>query len=154
MSRKKPTQEAMDRARAAAAALKPVAGQIKPAAENTRAAAGRQLRRSRAWAAPKVERTGQVLQDRIAPKVAQMLTTAAERIEPAKPASGRRWRVALAAVLTAAASGAAAVFGKRKLAASGDQAAETMPPDSGTGPAHNGQAASAGAQTSEEAHTS
>ncbi len=109
MSRSKKTDEAMARARQAAAQMKPVAEQLKPLAQSTRQAAGRQLHKTRAWAAPQVERTGQVLQDKVAPKVSSMLSAAAERIEPDKP-SRRRWAVPVAAALTAAASAVAAAF--------------------------------------------
>jgi hypothetical protein len=49
------------RARQAAAQVKPVAVHIKPLAQSTAAAAIRRARTTRAWAAPRVERTGLVL---------------------------------------------------------------------------------------------
>jgi len=109
----------MDRARKAAEQLKPMAEQMKPLAETTRKAARRQIFRTRAWAAPQVERTGKVLEDTVAPKVSAMLSSAAERIDPTKPERGR-WRkpVGIGAALAAAASAAAAVFRNRlKIAA-------------------------------------
>jgi hypothetical protein len=106
--------EALDRARKAADQLKPMAEQMKPLAKSAGQAANRRLYRTRAWAAPQVERTGKVLQDTVAPKVSAMLSTAAERIDPAKPQRGR-WRrpVGIAAALAAAGSAAAAVFRQR-----------------------------------------
>jgi len=139
MSRKKKTQEAMDRARQAAV-------QMKPVADRTRQVAGQQVRKARTWAAPRVERTGEALQDKVAPKVSAMLSSAAERIEPSKP-SRRRWAVPVAAVLTAAAS-AVAVLGRRKKGSANAWSAgtDTMPP-SGNGQAA-GQDESAGQASS------
>jgi hypothetical protein len=106
--------EAWDRTRKATEQIKPMAAQMKPLAKTTGEAAKRQWFRTRAWAAPRVERTGQVLQDTVAPKVSDMLSSAAERIDPAKPKRGR-WRlpVGIAAAMAAAASGAAAFLRNR-----------------------------------------
>lgn len=113
MSGKKRTA-AWDRTRKAADQIKPMADQMKPLAKSTGQAAQRNWHRARAWAAPQVERTGKVLQDTVSPKVSDMLSSAAERIDPAKPKHGR-WHlpVGVAAVLAAAASGAAAILRKR-----------------------------------------
>jgi hypothetical protein len=113
MSGKKRT-EAWDRAHKAAGQIKPMAAQMKPLAKSTGHAARRQLFRTRAWAAPRVERTGKVLQDTVAPKVSAVLSSAADRIDPAKPKRGR-WRlpVGIATAVTAAASAAAAVLRNR-----------------------------------------
>lgn len=113
MSGKKRT-EAWDRTRKAADQIKPMAAQMKPLAKSTGQAARRQLFRARVWAAPRVERTGKVLQDTVAPKVSSALSSAADRIDPAKPKRGR-WRlpVGVATAVTAAASAAAAVLRKR-----------------------------------------
>lgn len=115
MSRTKKTGEVMERARSAAAQIKPVAEQVKPIAKNTGDAAKRQVRKTRAWAAPQVERSGQVFQQKVAPKISAMLATAAERIDPNKPSS-RKWRIPAAASLAAAAGGAAAYFRRRSKA--------------------------------------
>src|SRR2546423_15509828 len=64
--------------------------------------------RTRAWAAPRVERTGQVLQDSVAPRLSALLSSAARRLEPAKPRRPRWRKLAGISVLTAAA-GAVAV---------------------------------------------
>ncbi len=100
--------------RRAAAQVKPVAAQMKPLAQSTGAAAIRRVRRTRAWAAPRVERTGQVLQDSVAPTVSAWLSTAARRLEPAKPQRTRWRKLAGIAVLTAAAGAAAALVRNRK----------------------------------------
>jgi hypothetical protein len=109
MPRMRSSQEtggALDRARRAAA-------QAKPLFRSTSAAAQRGVRRTRAWAAPQVKRTGQVLQDRIAPAVTGLLSSVAQRLEPAKPRR-RRWRKIVGiSTATAAASAAAAAVLKR-----------------------------------------
>jgi hypothetical protein len=73
------------------------------------------VHKTRAWAAPQVRRTAQVLQGSVAPKVSALLFSAARRLEPARPRR-RPWRkLAGIAVLTAAASAAAAlVLNRRK----------------------------------------
>ena len=101
------------RARRAAAQVKPVAAQMKPLAQTTGAAAIRRVRRTRAWAAPRVERTGQVLQDSVAPKVSAWLSVAARRLEPAKPQRPRWRKLAGLSVLAAAAGAAAALVRNR-----------------------------------------
>src|SRR5260370_1158787 len=95
---------ARDGLRQAAAQVTPVAARMKPLARSTGLAARRGARRTRAWAAPQVERTGQVLQDSVAPKVSALLSSAAQRLEPAEPPR-RRWRkLAGISMITAAAS--------------------------------------------------
>ena len=118
MSRTNRTQNvaamAQDRAREAAAKLKPAAAQVRPLARSTQAAAQRRLHAGRSWAAPRVERTGQVLQTSVAPRLADMLSSAARRIEPEKPRSRRWWTLPGVAILVAAgASAAAAALRKR-----------------------------------------
>jgi hypothetical protein len=105
---------AWDGARQAAARLTPLATRVKPLARSTRAAAGRGVHSTRAWAAPQVERTGRVLQDSVAPKVSAMLSAAAQRLEPAQPRRKRWPRVVGISVLTAAAGAAAALARNRR----------------------------------------
>ena len=105
---------AWDRARQAAAQVMPVAARMKPLARSTGLAARRRVHRTRAWAAPQVERTGQVLQDSVASKVSALLSSAAQRLEPAKPPR-RRWRkLAGISMITAAAGALAAVVRNRR----------------------------------------
>jgi hypothetical protein len=106
--------EAWDRTVKAADQLKPIADQMKPLAKNTGRAARRGILRSRAWAAPQLERTGKALQETVAPKVSAALSSAAERIDPAKPRRSR-WKlpVGIMAAAAAAASAAAAIFKSR-----------------------------------------
>src|SRR5712692_5051048 len=110
----KPAGSGRDRARQAAARVQPAAAAVKPLARSTGAAARRRAHRTRAWAAPTVDRTGQVLQDNVAAKVSAVWSSAAQRLEPAKPPS-RRWRkLAGISMLTAAASAVAALARSRK----------------------------------------
>jgi hypothetical protein len=116
---------AQDRARVAAARVRPAAAQVKPLAKSTQEAARRGFVRSRTWAAPRVERTGQVLQDNVAPKVADMLSSAAQRIEPDKPRSRNWWTLSgIAILVAAAAAAAAAALRKRSTGGSTAPAAE------------------------------
>jgi hypothetical protein len=109
-----PASSRRDRARQAAARVKSAVARVKPIASSTRAAVRSRVHRTRAWAAPTVDRTGHVLQDGVAPKVSAMLSSAAQRLEPAKPPS-RRWRkLAGISMLTAAASVIAALARSRK----------------------------------------
>lgn len=125
---------AQERAREAAARVKPAAAQVKPLARTTQEAARRGLLHSRTWAAPRVERTGQVLQDNVAPKVADALSSAARRLEPEKPRSRNWWTLSgIAVLLAAAATAAAAALRKRSTTASTVPADETDTDE--TGPA-------------------
>jgi len=72
------------------------------------------VHRTRAWAAPTVERTGQVLQDGVAPKVSALLSSAAQRLEPAKPPRRRWQKMAGISMLTATASAIAALARSRR----------------------------------------
>ena len=110
----KPASSGRDRARQAAARVKPVAAAVKPLARSTGAAARRRAHSTRGWAARMVERTGRVLQDNVAAKVSAMWSSAAQRLEPAKPPS-RRWRkLAGISMLAAAATVVAALARSRR----------------------------------------
>jgi hypothetical protein len=131
----------VQRTRQAAEAAKPVAAQVKPLANDAREAASRGVYAARAWAAPQVERTGQVLQDTVAPKVADALHSSAQKLDPGEPPH-RGWRKGAAAIsiLLAAAAAAVATLAARKrkaesAAANGEQtepaAEETQPSPDG-----------------------
>jgi len=103
-------------AQQATEAAKPIAAQVKPLASDARQAAGRGVYKARVWAAPQVERTGQLLQDTVAPKVADALHSSAQRLDPGEPPH-RGWRKGAAAIsilLAAAATVVAAVARSRK----------------------------------------
>lgn len=140
------------------ATTKAVAAQVKPVANNTASAASRGLHKARAWAAPQVERTGQVLQesiapatrrgvikarawaapqvertgqviqDTVAPKVADALTASARRIDPGKPRHGRWRMLGGIAALLAAAAGATAAALRKRATATATTPAEEEEP--------------------------
>ena len=114
MSRIKRNHEAGPPANSAWGRARQAAARVKPVATSTGAAARRGVHRTRVWAAPQVERTGQVLQDRVAPKVSAALSSAARRLQPAKPRRSRWRKLAGASAFTAAASAVAALVRKRR----------------------------------------
>jgi hypothetical protein len=124
------------RARQTAEDAKPVAAQVRPLANDTKDAASRGLRKARVWAAPQVERTGQMLQDSVAPKVAAALISVARRLDPDKP-KGRSWRkvAGVSALLAAAAAIGAAL---RNRAAPATAAADQDEPGPAAEPAQDG----------------
>jgi hypothetical protein len=109
------TRQIWQRARQTAQDAKPIAEQVKPLADSTKAAAGRGLRNARTWSAPKVERTGQVLQDTVAPKVAAALHASAQRLDPEKPKRiGWRLVAGISALLAVTAATVAALRNRIK----------------------------------------
>lgn len=98
-----------------ARAARQLAAQVKPLARSAEATTARGVHKTRAWAAPQVEHAGQVVQDSVAPRVSALLSSAARRLEPARPRSGR-WRKLAGGSALAAAAGAvgALVRGRRK----------------------------------------
>jgi hypothetical protein len=131
MSPKKRNEAIRAGARQAAAQLKPAAERAKPLAKSTSEAARRQIRKTRAWAAPRVRRSGQSLQDKVAPKVATMLSSAAKRIDPAQPRQ-RQWTRPAGLATVTAVGGAVAAFlrGRRKPAVTASRKADSMKTDS------------------------
>jgi len=110
-----------------------------PLARNAGAAAKRQAGRTRSWAAPQVQRAGQVAEGSIAPKISSLLSAAGRRPEPAGPRRPRWRKLAGASAATAAASAAAAAVRSHMKAgapAAPDQArAGQTAPATETGPA-------------------
>src|SRR5215470_362907 len=127
MSPKKRTDAIRDTARQAAARLRPAAARAKPLARSTGAAARRQLRRTRAWAAPQVERSSKALQEKVAPKVSAALSSAAKKLDPAQPRH-RRWRKPAGLATLTAAGGAAAAFVRNRMR-NGHLASQSDPAD-------------------------
>jgi hypothetical protein len=136
------------RARLMAEDAKPVAAQVKPLASDAKDAASRGLWKARKWAAPQVERTGQVLEDSVAPKVAAALTTAARRLEPDKGAQRGRWftLAGISAAVLASAGAIAAVLRNRSATTSEGSKADSESADAAK--------AGANAQATDPAHTS
>src|SRR6266849_2233731 len=94
-------------------------------------AASRGLRKARAWAAPQVERTGHVIQDTVAPKVAAALQSSARRIDPGPPPR-RGWGKAAAGISVLLAAAAGVIVGAlRKRSASSAPAGEDAAPAAG-----------------------
>jgi len=113
MSRKRSRKHEASTLASGAQAARRMAAQVRPLARSTGAAAARRVRTTRAWAAPQVERAGQVLQDSVAPRISALLSAAARRLEPARQPR-RLWRkLAGGSALTAAAGAAAAVVRSR-----------------------------------------
>jgi len=137
MSPKNRTDTVRDGARQAAAQLRPAAERAKPIARSTGQVARRQLLRTRAWAAPRVEHSGQVLQDTVAPKVSAMMSEAARRLDPAQPRRNWRKPVGLLATLTAAGGAVAAFIRNRSKPA--DSSAPTGTADARPATMGNGQ---------------
>lgn len=126
---------AWHRARRATAPLQTAAGQVKPLARSAGTAARLQADKTRAWAAPQVERAGQALQDNVAPKASALLSAAAHRIDPAPRRPSWR-KVAGASAAAALASGAAAfVAAVRRRVKAG--AATTEPANGGDAASHD-----------------
>lgn len=96
---------------------------------------------ARAWTAPRIERSGLVIRDTIAPKISESLTATARRVDV--PAAGevprRRWprTVVTMAVLVAVGAAAATVLRRRKDRSTGEAAGEAADP--GLRPAQDGQ---------------
>jgi hypothetical protein len=152
MARMKRIDEAQMAANSAWDRARQAAAQMRPLARSTRAAAKRGVHSTRAWAAPQVERTGQVLQDSVAPKVSALLSSAAERLEPAKPERKRWPRLAAISVLTAAAGAVAALARNRRKSDVTSQTADATP----TAQTRDGQAgtpADADAAGNRQVHT-
>ena len=113
MSRKRSRKHEASTLASGAQAARRMAAQVRPLARSTGAAAARRVRTTRAWAAPQVERAGQVLQDSVAPRISALLSAAARRLEPARQPR-RLWRkLADGSALTAAAGAVAAVVRSR-----------------------------------------
>jgi hypothetical protein len=91
------------------------AAQVAPFAASARITATERLQSARAWTAPRLERTGTVLQERIAPSVSAMLTRAARRIEPQQARRRRRWPFLAAGLILAGAATAGAAVLKGRL---------------------------------------
>jgi hypothetical protein len=86
------------------------ATQVTPLAKSARLTANRGARGARAWAAPRVERSGYAVTERVAPKVSAMMVAAARRMQPPQPARRRRWPRIVAGIVTLITGSAAAVF--------------------------------------------
>jgi hypothetical protein len=108
---------AKTRARQTAAEIAPLAKSageaVRHGADEVAAWAGPQVRKTRSWAAPQLERTGVLVQEKLAPQVSEALTKAARKVDPA-PSRRRRGLRRFLAIGLAAAGAAVAVMVVRK----------------------------------------
>lgn len=125
MSRKSKRNHETGMVTKGAQAARQTAAQVKPLARSTGAATARGVRKTRAWAAPQVERTGQVVEEKVAPRISAWLSSAARRLEPATPRTGRWRKLAGGSALTAAAGAVAALVRSRTKPDAATSAAET-----------------------------
>jgi hypothetical protein len=126
---------AVEAMRQAADTMRQGADTMRQGADELAAWAGPQVRKSRSWAAPQLERTGVLVQEKLAPQVSEALTRAARKLDP-EPAPRRRGLRGLLAIGLAAAGAAVAVLVVRKktgLAASQPDEDGTDEPGSSTG---------------------
>ena len=105
--------------------------QVRPMTASARMAARQGIRHARIWAAPRLDRTGHTLEDQVAPRMAAMLSAAAQRIDPAPARRRRRWPVLAAGLIAAAGLSATAAYLLRKRAAA--KAPESSALADGTG---------------------
>ena len=125
MSRKSKRKHEAGMVASGARAARQMAAQVKPLARSAGATTARGVHKTRAWAAPPVEHAGQVLQDSVAPRVSGLLSSAARRLEPARPPSGRWRKLAGGSALTAAAGAISALVRSRRNPDTAVPAAET-----------------------------
>ncbi len=133
-------------ARAAVPVAKTAGIAARDGARSAAAWAAPRVNGARAWTAPHIERSGLAIRDTIAPKICEMLTATARRMDVTAPRAGvaaprRRWpKVAAGAgLLTAAGAAAAIVLRRRKDHGTGGSPGETA--GAGTSPwvAQDGQ---------------
>jgi hypothetical protein len=126
---------AVEAMRQGADTMRQGADTMRQGADELAAWAGPQVRKTRSWAAPQLERTGVLVQEKLAPQVSEALTRAARKLDP-EPAPRRRGLRGLLAIGLAAAGAAVAVLVVRKktgLAASQPDEDDADEPGSSTG---------------------
>jgi hypothetical protein len=87
------------------------ASRVAPIAASARVTARQGMRSARNWTAPRLDRTGQVLEKRVAPRISAMLGAAARKVEPQR--KRRVWPFLTAGFVTAAAAAGAAIRMRR-----------------------------------------
>ena len=112
------TDRARAQARQTAADIAPLAKSagvaVRHGADEVAAWAGPQVRKTRSWAAPQLERTGVLVQERLAPQVSDALTKAARKLDPEPSPQHRGLRRLLALGLAAAGAAVALLVIRRK----------------------------------------
>lgn len=128
-------QQAQAGARSARRQAHRAATQATPLAKSARETAQQSVHDARVWAAPRVERSGHAVAERIAPKLSDMLVATARRLEPDPPTRRRRWPKALAGmVMLGAGTAVAAVLRRRGPAFSAKPHDSGRPMTAATGP--------------------
>ena len=129
-------RQAQAGARSARRQAQRAATQATPLAKSARETAQQSVHDARVWAAPRVERSGHAVAERIAPKLSDMLVATARRLEPAPPTRRRRWPKALAGmVMLGVGTAVAAVLRRRGPAFSAKPHDSGRPMTAATGPA-------------------
>lgn len=95
---------------------------------------------ARAWTAPRIESSGLAIRDTVGPRICEVLTATARRVEVTAPRGGtamprRRWPAVVAGMLVLAAGGAAAAVLLRHRPGAGTGGAAGVSPQT----AHYGQ---------------
>jgi len=119
---------------------------VRQGADDLAAWAGPQVRKSRAWAAPQLERTGVLVQETLAPQVADALTRAAHRLDPEPVPRHRGLRPLLALGLAAAAAAVAVLVIRKNSGSAVSQPAEDRTDEPGSSTGTPEDTASAGSQ--------
>ena len=109
--------------------------QLTPVARNAQLTAGRGLYNVRVWAAPRVERTGVAVQERLAPRVSSMMVATARRMEPVQVRSRRRWPAVIAGIVMLGAAAAAGGLLRSQRAAAMNKSDDGTPPSASVPPA-------------------
>jgi hypothetical protein len=103
-------------------AVKDAAAQITPVAKDAAARVAAGVHNARVWAAPVLEQAGHSISETVAPKVSEIMTATARKVEPASETRKRRWpRLVVAAALASALGGIIATVLRRR--------ATTLPDD-------------------------
>jgi hypothetical protein len=126
-------------ARAAVPVAKTVGTAAREGARSAAAWSAPRVNGARAWTAPRIERSGLVIRDTMAPKISEMLTATARRVDVTAPradvpAPRRRWPMVVAGTALLAAVGAAAVVVLRRRNDDGPCESSAEAADAGTGP--------------------
>jgi len=115
---------AVEAMRQGADTMRQGADTMRQGADELAAWAGPQVRKTRSWAAPQLERTGVLVQEKLAPQVSEALTKAARKLDPEPPPQHRGLRRLLALGLAAAGAAVALMIVRRKTGQAASQPAD------------------------------
>jgi len=130
---------AVEAMRQGADTMRQGADTMRQGADELAAWAGPQVRKTRSWAAPQLERTGVLVQEKLAPQVSEALTKAARKLDPEPPKRAWGLRRLLALGLAAAGAAVAVMVIRKKTGSAVSQPAEggADEPGSSTGAAED-----------------